>query len=345
MTWCSNQGDFMRVTKQQRNVSRHMLMGVVLCAAVLGCSKEEAAPAAQEAATQAAPKVVEKENDATAAMSVDQLRDAASTAYNDNRLYAPAGNNAMELYLALRNRLPGDVSVSGSLSDLLPLVVIATEQSLARADVQEASRLLALIEQTDANHPAVGRLRASVKASEAEASKRLDALKKKEEEQQKRAAQQTTTPVPLPAAIEERPKPLVIPSAVPSTASEPATHKANEPAKAEPETRSVAEEDKPAPQPASPVPAARPVLELKAVSLTAPKYPVMAHRAGVSSSVHVEFTVGVDGSVVSARVVSIDGPRTYHREFEREALAAVKQWTFQPVSQAVTSRRSIEFKP
>ena len=338
----------MRVTKQQKNLSRFVVAGTVLCVALLGCSKEETAPAAQVASTQAVQRVAEKAADATAAMSVEQLRDAANTAYNDNRLYTPAGNNAMELYLALRSRLPGDVSVSSALSDLLPLVVIATEQNLAHADVQEANRLLSLIEQADANHPAVGRLRASIKASEADIAKQNEALKKKEEEQQKRAAEFNKAP-PNPALqVEERPRPLATPNAV----VEPVVQRAAEPLKTEPEPSPVAEAEKSATQPAPamsapamPAPAARPALELKAVSLVAPKYPVMAHRAGAASSVHVEFTVGTDGAVTSARVVSVDGPRTYHREFEREALAAVKQWKFQPVSQAITSRRSIEFKP
>ncbi len=54
----------------------------------------------------------------------------------------------------------------------------------------------------------------------------------------------------------------------------------------------------------------------------------------------MEFTVGTDGSVTSARVVRADPPR-----FDREALSAVKRWKFQPVSSPVTSRRTIGFNP
>ena len=55
----------------------------------------------------------------------------------------------------------------------------------------------------------------------------------------------------------------------------------------------------------------------------------------------VEFTVGTDGSVTSARVVNADPARI----FNSEALNAVKRWRFQPVSSPVTPRRTISFTP
>ena len=58
----------------------------------------------------------------------------------------------------------------------------------------------------------------------------------------------------------------------------------------------------------------------------------------------VEFTVNTDGSVTGVRAVSSDGPRQFQREFEREALAAVKRWRFQPVAEATTTRRTIAFQ-
>ena len=74
-------------------------------------------------------------------MSVDALREAASKAYTENRLYAPAEDNAVEYYLALRDKLPGDAAVSSALVDLLPMTVIAIEQSVNREDFAEAQRL------------------------------------------------------------------------------------------------------------------------------------------------------------------------------------------------------------
>ncbi|HQX92526.1 MAG TPA: TonB family protein, partial [Thermomonas sp.] len=84
--------------------------------------------------------------------------------------------------------------------------------------------------------------------------------------------------------------------------------------------------------------------ELRPISTPSPRFPPAAQRAGGTGSVQVEFTVGTDGSVSSARVVSSDTPRQFQRDFEREALAAVKRWRFQPVGQATTSRRTISFE-
>ena len=55
----------------------------------------------------------------------------------------------------------------------------------------------------------------------------------------------------------------------------------------------------------------------------------------------VEITVGTDGSVTSARVVDANPPRL----FDREALAAVKRWKFEPLDAPVTTRRTINFRP
>src|SRR5690606_23588475 len=134
--------------------------GVLLVVAVSACGKKEEAaqpgPAAEPAAAtqpaKAPPKAV---SDEVAALSADDLRKKASEAYQDSRLYAPAGDNAMEYYLALRDKLPGDPGVSSALTDLRPMPVIATEQSRDRGDFEEAQRLYALIEKADKDHPSL----------------------------------------------------------------------------------------------------------------------------------------------------------------------------------------------
>src|SRR3546814_19487340 len=111
-----------------------LALGVLLVVAISACGKKEEAaqpgPGAEPAATtqpaKAPPKAV---SDEVAALSADDLRKKASQAYQDSRLYAPAGDNAMEYYLALRDKLPGDPGVSTALTYLLPMTVLATEQS------------------------------------------------------------------------------------------------------------------------------------------------------------------------------------------------------------------------
>ena len=124
----------MSASKKTRGGWAPLVMTVAVACALTACKKDDAAAAGQEATQQAKPAPTPESVVAASvsAMSVDQLRDAANKAYNDNRLYAPAGNNAMEYYLALRDKQPGDAGASSALSDLLPMTVIATEQGIAR---------------------------------------------------------------------------------------------------------------------------------------------------------------------------------------------------------------------
>src|SRR3546814_5569074 len=80
----------------------------------------------------------------------------------------------MEDYLALRDKLPGDPGVSRALTDLLPMTVIATEQSRDRCDFDEAQRLYALIEKADKDHPSLARLKSSVAAAEEAETRRVE---------------------------------------------------------------------------------------------------------------------------------------------------------------------------
>jgi protein TonB len=68
---------------------------------------------------------------------------------------------------------------------------------------------------------------------------------------------------------------------------------------------------------------------------------VDALRAAQSGEVQVEFTVAPDGSVSDARVVRSNPPRI----FDREAVAAVRRWRFEPVPEPDTTRRTIAFNP
>src|SRR3546814_1179694 len=71
-------------------------------------------------------------------------------------------------------KLPGDPGVSSALTDLLPMTVIATEQSRDRGDFDEAQRLYALIEKADKDHPSLARLKSSVAAAEQAATERAE---------------------------------------------------------------------------------------------------------------------------------------------------------------------------
>ena len=106
---------------------------LLLIVALAACSKQDdaATPAAAPAATPAAPPPPAVSAQVQA-MDADTLRESATKALRENRIYAPGGDNAMEYYLALRDKLPNDPGVTSALTDLLPYTVIAAEQSIAR---------------------------------------------------------------------------------------------------------------------------------------------------------------------------------------------------------------------
>jgi protein TonB len=311
---------------------------VLVSCAFAGCKKDQgaAAPdaAAGAAATQQAaqPAVADKVN----AMSADQLRDAAGQALRQQRLYAPGGDNAMEYYLALRDKQPNDPAVSSALTDLMPYALIATEQSIARDDFSEAQRLYALMEKTDAKAPALPRLKQSIADGQAAAAKKAedqqlaaaDEVKRQAELEKQRIADQQKAQKEAAEKFAQQQAAAPPPAPAPAPVQRPA-QQAAAPA--------------PVQQASAPPPAAAPRVsnELRPINTPAPQYPRQAARLRRAGSVEVEFTVGTDGSVTSSRVVNASPPRI----FDREALQAIDRWRFQPISSPVTSRRTFNFEP
>ena len=338
-----------------------LALAVVVACAFSACKKDaegEAAPAA--AAQQAAPAPTPEDvvADSVAAMSPDQLRSEASKAYGENRLYAPAGNNAVEFYLALRDKVAGDAGASSALIDLLPMTVIATEQGINREDFAEAKRLVALVEKADANHPALARLKDSIGKSEAaslqrietqrltaeeEAKRQEDILKQRQEEQRKAQEQQRVQAQQTATAAQQQQQQQAAAAAAAAEREREAEAERQRQAAA----AAAAQRQQQAAQQAAAQPAARQAPasnELRPISQPGPRYPMAAQRVGASATVQVEFTVNPSGEVDNVRVVSTSSPREYQRDFEREATSAVKRWRFQPVAQATTSRRTIAFE-
>jgi protein TonB len=343
------------VENQVRHPRRHAVLSQLSLVLALGlvlaaCGKEEAAPQSTAAAPTA--PVVTAANAVSAkvsSMTPDQLREAASKAYGENRLYAPAEDNAVEYYLALRDKQPGEASVSSALTDLLPMTVIAIEQSVNRDDFAEAQRLAALLEKADPQHPALARLKTSISAqqqaviartqestltAEEEAAKQVDLEKKRLADQKK---QQDDAAKQLAAQQSTDSK-----RAADQQAAE-SKRVAEQQAAEQRATEQRAAEQRAAQQRAA---VATPAVaaassELRALSTPPPKFPADALRANQSGEVQIEFTVGTDGSVTAARVVRSNPARV----FDREAINAVKRWRFQPVDAPVTTRRTIGFNP
>lgn len=342
---------FSRLAPSRRPYFR-LAVGLALACGIAGCSKEQ--PAATDTATTGSPaaQAVAPPQPAVsaevAAMGADQLRALASAALREQRLYAPAGENAMEYYLALRDKQPNDPAVTSALTDLQPYALIATEQSIGREDFAEAQRLYALMEKTDPQAPALPRLKTSIAAAQQAVAKRAVDEKTKAEEakrladlEKQRAAQQQQEQQRAAAQLAQQPTAPAAPAAAaPDTAAQAAAEAERRAAEQRAaQQRETAAAAAPAPPPAAP--AARASSDLRPISMPQPRYPAAALRARQSGQVQVEFTVAPDGSVSAARVVSAEPDRV----FDREAVAAVKRWRFQPVDSPVTTRRTIAFNP
>ena len=330
-----------------RAVRQHLFLALALTGALAACKKEEAAgpeaatatPGAATSAATAPPPVAVSA--AVAAMSADQLREAASAALREQRLYAPAGNNAMEYYLALRDKAPNDPAVSSALTDLMPYALIATEQSIGREDFTEAQRLYALMEKTDPQAPALPRLKSTIAAQQQAVAQRAEQDKLKTEEDAKKQAE-------LEKQRQQQQQQAQQQAAAQLAQQQAAQREADQKAAAQREQeqreaaqRAQQQQAQAAAAPSAPAASAGASGDLRAVSTPAPRYPAEAARRQQSGNVQVEITVGTDGSVTSARVVSADPPRV----FDREALAAVKKWRFAPIDAPVTTRRTINFRP
>ena len=315
---------------------------LLLVAALAACSKDEqpgnqattAAPAATPVAAPPGPVVSAQ----VQAMGVEELRTAASKALSENRIYAPGGDNAMEYYLALRDKLPTDPAVTSALTDLMPYAVIATEQSIGREDFTEAQRLSALMEKADPKAPALPRLKQTIATAQQAVAARavteeaaVETEAEAKEKEKLRLAQQAEQQKAAAAALAAQQQ---------QDAARTAEAERTAAAQREAEQQRAAAAAAAAPPPTTP---ARPAASasLTVVSAPSPRYPPEALRAGTSGEVLVEITVGTDGSVTNARVVRATPPRV----FDREALNAVRRWKFEPIDASTTTRRTIAFNP
>lgn len=306
------------------------LLIVVCLALALNACGEAPTPATASAPAEASAAAAAPAAPAAADLDTEALRQRASEALAVNRLFAPAGNNAVEDYLALRERLPDDLAVDTALLDLAPYVVIGAEQAKSVAQFDEAQRLIDLLLRMDADAPAAPRLQEGLAAARlaAEAQAEADRLTAEATAQREAAAAQRQAASAQREAAAQR---LATPPATPPPAAtpEPATPVVR-PAPAAPTLATA-----PAPRPATPAPAAARTLLAQA----APRFPEQAQRRRLEGSVQLQLQVAADGSVLAAEVLS-----STHAVFEREAVLAARRWRFAPAPTASTERIAIAFR-
>lgn len=345
--------------------ARQVGIALAIALALTACGKKDdsadQASAAGSSPVAEAPAVTAESvvSSTVSAMGVDELREAAAQSMREQRLYAPAGNNAMEYYLALRDKQPAEPAVSSALTDLMPYTLIATEQSIARDDFSEAQRLLALMEKTDANAPALPRLKQAIADGQASYAQRVtdaataaqreqEIARQREVEQQRlqqqqaQQAQQAAQQQQAQQATQQQQQ-AQQQAAQQQTAQQEAERRAAEQRAAEQRAAEQRAAEQRAAEQRAAAASAAPARssELRAVSTPAPRFPPDALRSGTVGEVEVEFTVATDGSVSNARVIRANPARV----FDRETLNAVRRWRFEPVDAPVTTRRTIGFNP
>ena len=324
-----------------------LAVAIVFALGIAGCGKKTepaapitSAPAESTASTAQTPAAAPVETDA-------DLLTKAKTAENEKRLYAPAGDNAIEYYLALRARNPNDEAPKSALTDLFPYAMIATEQTLQKASASkdpaqaqafrtEAARIFALLERVDANAPSLPRLRETMqKEASAELKSQQDAAKKAQDDLEKKAEADKAAAVAKQTAAAS---PAQAVSQPPAQATQPA---ATRPTPVQPPPQVVAPPPPPVQSPAEAQPKQARTGLPDVISSAQPAYPPAALRDGTSGEVTVSFTVNADGSVGEASVVS-SKPR---RVFDAAALEAIKRWKFEAPGEPVSGRRTFQFNP
>ena len=294
------------------------------------------APAASAPAEAAAPA-----SDALPELSAQQLLKQASDATHENRLVAPAGNNAFEYYERLLEKDPGNQTATDALREMFPIVTGAVEPEINAGNVDEATRVIGLLAKADPNNYTLTILRS-----------KLDAKKKQVDREQAQQAAATAAAAAKAQAAAAAAAAAAAQSAAATTSPDTGTANTSTAAEsaatapaaaanaARPATKTVAT--------ATPPPAPAPVGETHAAEIikgAPPDYPPDAVRRRQEGWVEVEFTVKTDGTVADPAVVNANPARV----FNSAALSAVSRWTFKPrmengkaVEEKV--RRRIEFK-
>lgn len=310
------------------------LLGAALLPGCGGAPQDDATPSAAPLAVapaDAAPAA------AAAAQDVDSLIARANAALADNRLFAPAGDNTLELLLQVRAQDPSNPRATGGLVDILPFVLVGLEQRMAAGDLDEAARLLALFEQADPAHPALARLARQL-AAEREAAQARTA------QAEEAAARAATAAVAVPPTSADTPRapvarPLASASPAPAEAATAATAAAPTaaPVTAPAAAASSVGSRTPAPPAASAAAdGALPAL----VSRVNPRYPPRAQQRRIEGQVDVQFVVGPDGRVAEVQVVRA----TPEGVFDREAVAAMQRWRFEASGRTSRGRQTFDFK-
>lgn len=246
----------------------------------------------------------------------------ARAALQDRRLLAPAGDNAVELYLALLAQDPQHHAARQALLELVPLAATSVRASITAGDIAEAQRQYELVVRMGAGDSLLTSLRGNLEKARSDAAElaaQAEAAARAEAPGERLAAVRPAAPAAGPT---------VAPSAVAVERPTPVT--AADPPVARPASKPPAAEKVPTAMPAEPAASgfavAPAVQEARQIVDVRPAYPASARQRKTEGWVELEALVGSDGSVQDVAVVRSEPSRI----FEREAIRAAQRWRFEP---------------
>jgi protein TonB len=271
--------------------------------------------------------------------TAEELRQRAALAMREQRVYAPAGDNAVEYFLAARQQQPADADVQSVLVELQPYLLIAAEQALERTDIAESDRLLALIVQVDADAPALPRLRLSLRDARERAALAVQQQAAMMEAPAQAAPSPLSSPSPSAAGDMATAAPPPVASVVPVPSPAMSAAAAVAPSTVEASSGTIA--DEPVASTAVPAPPRGGASRTpKLLQDAPPRYPLPALRRKVEGQAEVAFTIQPDGSVRNVQLVS----STPAGMFDDSAVAVASRWRFEATGQTHVSRRTVLFR-
>jgi periplasmic protein TonB len=277
----------------------------------------------------------------------------AMQAYTSGKLFAPAGENALEHYLNARQAQPNDYSLQEAVLELLPAAMDALEVAMNSQDQAETNRLFALLTRADPKSARLVTLKARwdnqqlAVAQRQQANQILAAVSVAAPSQ----ALSVQTPVLQTPALQNAPTTQSTAAIQPQrqlVSDEIASRTSAKQQSLSTELVAVNSSTRATPEIAAPIKAqsvrSSSVIAARAIRTTAPVFPAEARRRKVQGWVDLELELDTKGQVVKATVTASEPTRIFDVEARRAAL----RWQFTPklvddTPTASTVRRRINF--
>ena len=333
---------------------RHLLSLCAASALLAACSNEPAGEAAQQSIDSPVARTAAEEAPASRASALLAL---GTEALREERLFAPAADNALEHYLAAydaaqaegkeygdtgRARLLDSVAVGPAhqaqqaFNDLYPFGLVWVQRAIERGEREEAARVIALLQRVRPGAESLARLQRALDAPAVAVAPAPTAAAAPATRRSERTQAAPPQPVaaaaapPVPAAsVAGEPKPAPPAASVPQAGALPVAASAGAVARAVVEPAPV---DAIAAQPSA-------TPEPKLLTQVPPRYPQRAMRQRIEGWVALRLTVAADGSVQAADVVDAQPEGV----FDMEAIRAARRWKFAAPGRETRVERRMQF--